>query len=178
MMAHGDVANLSRRTRMSILGKIFGRIFPGAHAQQPAQPAPSAVSPASSAAPASASPARPQQAPTAPQPPAQSAAQPAAQSAQPAGATSAATMERVDVEKVLDGLAANNPQKLNWRSSIVDLMKLTGMDSTLQERRELADELGYKGDKNDTATMNTWLHKEVMRKIEENGGKVPDNLKD
>jgi hypothetical protein len=87
-------------------------------------------------------------------------------------------MERVDIEQVLDGLAAKNPQKLNWRSSIVDLMKLVGMDSTLQERKELADELGYTGDKNDSASMNIWLHKQVMVKLEENGGKVPASLKD
>ena len=87
-------------------------------------------------------------------------------------------MERVDVAKVLDGLAAQNGQKLNWRNSIVDLMKLVGMDSTLQERKELADELGYKGDKGDSAAMNIWLHKEVLRKLEENGGKVPANLLD
>ena len=87
-------------------------------------------------------------------------------------------MERVDIEKVLDGMAANNSQKLNWRTSIVDLMKLVGMDSTLQERKELADELGYTGDKSDTAAMNVWLHKQVMQKLAENGGKVPANLMD
>jgi hypothetical protein len=87
-------------------------------------------------------------------------------------------MERVDIEQVLDGMAAKNPQKLNWRNSIVDLMKLVGMESTLQERRELADELGYTGDKQDTAAMNMWLHKEVMKKMADNGGKVPANLMD
>ena len=87
-------------------------------------------------------------------------------------------MDRVDIEQVLDGMAANNSQKLNWRTSIVDLMKLVGMDSTLQERRELADELGYTGDKGDTAAMNMWLHKAVMKKLAENGGKVPANLLD
>jgi hypothetical protein len=87
-------------------------------------------------------------------------------------------MERVDIEKTLDGMAASNAQKLNWRTSIVDLMKLVGMESTLQERRELADELGYHGDKQDTAAMNMWLHKAVMKKLEENGGKVPANLLD
>ncbi|HWI78964.1 MAG TPA: DUF3597 domain-containing protein, partial [Ramlibacter sp.] len=76
-----------------------------------------------------------------------------------------ATIERVDMEKVLDDMAAHNPQKLNWRSSVVDLMKLTGMESTLQERRELADELGYTGDKNDTAAMNQWLHKKLMERL-------------
>jgi hypothetical protein len=87
-------------------------------------------------------------------------------------------MERVDIEKVLDGMAANNSQKLNWRTSIVDLMKLVGMDSTLQECKDLADELGYSGDKNDSAKMNMWLHKEVLKRMEQNGGKVPANLMD
>jgi hypothetical protein len=146
---------------MSILGKIFGRIFPHASAGQasaPTQGAPAQTAPAGQAAPA-----RP-------------ASQPQAAPGQPAPA--AATMERVDIEQVLDGMAANNPQKLNWRTSIVDLMKLVGMDSTLQERRELADELGYTGDKGDTAAMNMWLHKQVMQKMAENGGKVPANLLD
>jgi len=79
---------------------------------------------------------------------------------------------------VLQKMAADKGQPLNWRTSIVDLMKLTGMDSTLQERRELADELGYTGDKQDTAAMNVWLHKAVMKKMAENGGKVPANLMD
>lgn len=69
------------------------------------------------------------------------------------------------MEKVLDDMAAKNPQKLNWRGSIVDLMKLVGMDSTLQERRELADEMGYTGDKSDTAAMNVWLHKKLMERL-------------
>ena len=152
---------------MSILGKIFGRIFPHAQAQQPAPTAQtSAVNrPATPPAPASG------QTPTSPQ------VQPQTPAAPQAGAA-AATMERVDIEAVLNELAAKNPQKLNWRTSIVDLMKLVGLESSLQERRELADELGYTGDKNDTAAMNVWLHKAVMRKMEENGGKVPASLKD
>lgn len=83
----------------------------------------------------------------------------------------------VDVEAVLNGLNAKSPQKLNWQSSIVDLMKLVGMDSSLQHRKELAAELGYKGDPNDSAAMNIWLHKAVMQKLAANGGKVPDALK-
>jgi hypothetical protein len=175
---------------LSILGNIFSRILPHAHASQaPAtsQPAPSPAAPMQptrSAAPTqAAAPAQPAPAQSAPArtAPAQSAAsQPQGQGSQPQQATAnagTATMERVDVAQVLDGLAAHNPNKLNWRNSIVDLMKLVGMDSTLQERKQLADELGYRGDKNDSATMNVWLHKEVMRKLEENGGKVPDNLK-
>ncbi|HET9514385.1 MAG TPA: DUF3597 domain-containing protein [Gemmatimonadales bacterium] len=84
----------------------------------------------------------------------------------------------VDVEKVLEDLAAKNPQKLNWRTSIVDLMKLVGMESSLAERRELAEELGYTGSPQDTATMNLWLHKQVLRRLAENGGKVPAELLD
>lgn len=87
-------------------------------------------------------------------------------------------MSEVDVEAVLSGLAAASSQKLNWRTSIVDLMKLVGMESSLAERRELATELGFTGDKNDTATMNIWLHKQVLKKLAENGGKVPANLLD
>jgi hypothetical protein len=82
------------------------------------------------------------------------------------------------VEAVLEEMASENSQRLNWRTSIVDLMKLLGMESSLAERRELADELGYTGDKSDTATMNIWLHKQVLRKLAENGGKVPANLLD
>jgi hypothetical protein len=83
----------------------------------------------------------------------------------------------VDVEAVLNGLNAKSQQKLNWQTSIVDLMKLVGMDSSLQHRKELAAELGYTGDTNDSATMNIWLHKAVMQKLAVNGGKVPANLK-
>lgn len=86
--------------------------------------------------------------------------------------------QTVDIEAVLSEMAAKNPQKLNWRASIVDLMKLVGMESSLAERKELAQELGYTGDMNDSATMNIWLHKQVMRKLAENGGKVPANLMD
>jgi hypothetical protein len=85
--------------------------------------------------------------------------------------------KEVDVEAVLTQLNAKSPQKLNWQTSIVDLMKLVGMDSSLQHRKELAAELGYKGDPNDSAAMNVWLHKAVMQKLAANGGKVPDTLK-
>jgi len=91
------------------------------------------------------------------------------------GAT-AAPAEPVDVEAILEQLAANNPQKLNWRTSIVDLMKLVGLESSLAERKELADELGYTGDKSDSASMNIWLHKQVLAKIAANGGRVPAEL--
>jgi hypothetical protein len=112
----------------------------------------------------------------APAPPAPAAAQPApadAPSAQPAAAPAAA----VDVAAIMDNLAAQSTQRLDWRNSIVDLMKLINLDSSLTARKELAQELSYAGDMNDSASMNVWLHKQVMTKLAENGGKVPDELK-
>ena len=82
----------------------------------------------------------------------------------------------VDVAAILNGLAAKNPEKLDWKHSIVDLMKLVGMDSSYGARKELAKDLNYTGDMNDSASMNIWLHKEVLRKLAENGGKVPADL--
>ncbi len=84
----------------------------------------------------------------------------------------------LDVEAVLTFMASQQKGPSNWKVSIVDLMKLLGMESSLSERRELADELGFTGDKQDTATMNMWLHKEVMRQFAANGGKVPASLMD
>ena len=77
----------------------------------------------------------------------------------------------------MDDLAGKAGQKLDWRKSIVDLMKLLDLDSSLGARKELAKELNYSGDTNDSAAMNIWLHKQVMIKLAENGGKVPDSLK-
>jgi hypothetical protein len=74
-------------------------------------------------------------------------------------------------------MAAGKGQTLNWRTSIVDLMKLLDLDSSLHARQQLAQELHYSGDMNDSAAMNIWLHKEVMRQLAANGGKVPDDLK-
>ena len=139
---------------MSILGKIFDRIFPNARAGQ---------APAGTATPTSTGAAG------------TTTAQAPAQQGAPAATVA---MERVDVEALLDQMAAQKGQKLNWRTSIVDLMKLLDLDSSLQERKELADELKYTGDKNDSASMNIWLHKQVMKKLAENGGKVPADLKD
>ena len=100
---------------------------------------------------------------------------------QPASTGSAASTgaggQTVDVEAVLNGMDKNAGQKLDWRHSIVDLMKLLNLDSSLSARKELAQELGYTGDMNDSASMNIWLHKQVMRKLAENGGKVPDSLR-
>ena len=77
---------------------------------------------------------------------------------------------------MLDGLAAKNREKLDWRHSIVDLMKLVGMDSSLNARKQLAAELHYSGDQNDSVSTNIWLHKEIIQKIADNGGKVPQDL--
>jgi hypothetical protein len=82
----------------------------------------------------------------------------------------------VDLAGVLDKLAAKNPEKLDWKRSIVDLMKLVGMDSSLSARKELAQDLHYSGDMNDSAAMNMWLHEEVMRQLAANGAKVPQDL--
>ena len=85
----------------------------------------------------------------------------------------------VNVEEVLVGIANSkgNPD-LNWRSSIVDLMKLLDLDSSLENRKELATELGYTGDKDGSAEMNIWLHKAVMKQLATHGGKVPASLAD
>ena len=88
----------------------------------------------------------------------------------------AAPMSNVDVEAVLGKLASESKEKLDWRKSIVDLMKLLKLDSSLTARKELAKELGYSGDMNDSASMNIWLHKQVMQKLAANGGKVPADL--
>ena len=96
----------------------------------------------------------------------------------PAAPAPAATMPVVDVEAMLEAKAAKLGHKVNWRESIVDHMSLVGIDNSLAERRALARELGYTGDLNDTAPMNIWLHKQVMRKLAENGGKVPPELLD
>jgi len=113
--------------------------------------------------------------PSAAQPGAATPAAPALQSAATATAP-AAPPKTVDVAAILDGLAAKNPEKLDWKRSIVDLMKLVGMDSSFAARKQLATELHYTGDPNDSASMNIWLHKEVLVKLSENGGKVPQEL--
>jgi len=140
--------------RMSLFGRILSKIFPAGH--------PAATTAAGETAATSAPPAKPA-APAGPNP------------TGTAGAVK--PMTEVDVEAVLNDLAAKNPQKLNWRTSIVDLMRLVGLDSSLESRKALAQELHYTGDMNDSAAMNIWLHKQVMRKIAENGGKVPQELK-
>jgi pyruvate/2-oxoglutarate dehydrogenase complex dihydrolipoamide acyltransferase (E2) component len=111
------------------------------------------------------------------------AAAPAASPAQPAPAQAAAPTPAsapgapVDVTAIMDGLAAQSSERLDWRRSIVDLMKLINLDSSLAARKELAQELNYAEDMNDSASMNIWLHKQVMIKLAENGGRVPDELR-
>lgn len=98
----------------------------------------------------------------------------------PAGAppsTPGAGQPPVDVEAKLNAMASQHSEKLNWQTSIVDLMKLLGLDSSLSSRKELAKELGYSGDTNDSASMNIWLHEQVMTKLKANRGQVPDDLK-
>jgi len=147
---------------MGILSNIFHKIFPSSHpavAQQKQAPAPAA-------APAAA----PQAAPASP------ATATAAQS--PAAPAQPAALSEVDVEAILNGKAQQAGQPLNWRTSIVDLLKLLDLDSSLQARKELAQELNYTGDTGDSAKMNVWLHRQVMNKLAANGGKVPADLKD
>ena len=86
--------------------------------------------------------------------------------------------QNVDIEAVLNDAVKKSGQKLDWRHSIVDLMKALGMDASLDERKELAAELGYTGDSHDSAKMNMFLHKALMKKLSENGGKVPADLTD
>lgn len=152
---------------MSIFGKIASAIF-GSHTASPvtlvgATPTAAAASPMSAAA------------PTAPATMAAPlASQPSTTTAAPAAATS---KPAVDVAAILDGIKAKQSEALEWRKSIVDLMKLLKLDSGLAQRKELATELGYKGDMGDSASMNVWLHKQVMTKLAENGGIVPNDLK-
>ncbi|TMJ16334.1 MAG: DUF3597 domain-containing protein [Alphaproteobacteria bacterium] len=143
---------------MSIFGKIkdaiFGKAKAAPQAQQQGQPAYPSAQP--SAMPQMQPHAAPAQAPQAAQP-----AQPAA----------------VDVDAILAQTAVQKGEKLNYQSSIVDLMKLLDLDSSLANRKELATELGYTGEKDGSAEMNIWLHKAVMRELEKHGGKVSEELK-
>ncbi|KKB10986.1 hypothetical protein VE25_15250 [Devosia geojensis] len=100
-----------------------------------------------------------------------------APAAAPAPASAPAeSAEAVDIAQVLDAAVASKGQKLNWKTSIVDLLKALDIDSSLSARKELAAELGYTGDTGDSATMNVWLHKQVIQKLKDNGGKVPADL--
>jgi len=89
----------------------------------------------------------------------------------------AAPAQSVDVAAILDKAVAAKKEKLEWRTSIVDLMKALDVDSSFAARKELATELGYTGDSNDSASMNIWLHKQMMAKLAANGGKLPSDIK-
>jgi hypothetical protein len=109
-----------------------------------------------------------------------SGSSPASGSAAPAGGSSSATAapaQSVDVAPILDKAVAAKKEKLEWRTSIVDLMKALDIDSSFAARKELAKEFGYTGDSNDSASMNIWLHKQVMAKLAANGGKLPADVK-
>jgi hypothetical protein len=93
------------------------------------------------------------------------------------GGTASASASTIDIAPILDSAVAAKKEKLQWRTSIVDLMKALDIDSSLNARKDLAKELGYTGDTNESANMNIWLHKQVMTKLSENGGKVPAELK-
>ena len=134
---------------MRIFGKIMSAIFGSTATAAPASGG-TAASPASGSAPA---------------PSAGSSSAPAA----PGGT--------IDVAAIVDKAAAASGEKLAWRTSIVDLMKALDIDSSLGARKELAKELGFTGDTNDSATMNIWLHKQVMAKLAANGGKLPPDIK-
>jgi 3-oxoacyl-ACP reductase-like protein len=147
---------------MSIFGDIMSAIFGSDKAQAAeAQPAPGQSGPA---APATTGATPSQAAP---------AAKPVAA---PAAATATPGQANVDVAAVLDKLQKASREKLDWRKSIVDLMKLLKLDSSAKARKALAAELGYSGDTNDSAKMNMWLHKQVMTKLAANGGVVPKEL--
>lgn len=138
---------------MSIFGSILSKLLGHSQAAQPA------ATPTSEAAAQGGS------------PPPPGAHDDAASAGQPA------SIQNVDVAAILDGLAAKSPQKLDWRHSIVDLMKLLGLDSSLEARKSLAQELHYDGSTSDSAAMNIWLHRQVMQKLAQNGGKVPEELR-
>jgi Domain of unknown function (DUF3597) len=137
---------------MSIFGNIVSAIFGSKHA--------AGVTPAGGAAAA---------------PPSSTATTKSA--AAPAGPAAAKPISRADVEGILQKLAAEQREDLDWRRSIVDLMKLLKLDSGLGARKQLAQELGYTGALDGSSEMNVWLHRQVMTKLAESGGKVPDSLR-
>ena len=122
--------------------------------------------------------AKPTAAPAAPHTPTTAAPTPVAPTSPAARPAPALAAAPVDVEAILTQKAAAAGRPSNWRTSIVDLMTLLGLDSSRAARTELAHELGYTGGTEDSATMNIWLHRQVMRKLAENGGKVPADLQD
>ena len=145
---------------MSIFGKIMSAILGSSASATPAS-APSASGGAAANAGSSSA----------------TASSSAGPSAASSASASAAPAQTVDVAAIVDKAAAASGEKLAWRTSIVDLMKALKIDSSLAARKELAKELGYTGDTNDSASMNIWLHKQVMAKLAANGSKLPPEIK-
>jgi len=145
---------------MSIFGNIMSAIFGRGSGSQASPGGGTSAPPSGSAS--------QQSAPTSPQSTSAGSAQ---------AGSAARPQEPVDVEAVLNRLASQKKQKLDWRHSIVDLMKLLELDSSLAARKQLAQELHYSGNTDDSAAMNMWLHRQVMLKLAENGGTVPDDLR-
>ena len=148
---------------MSIFGNIMSSVFGHAKAQPAQTPA---AAPGTTSGPVSSSASNKTPGVT-----------PASGSGAKTAAAPAAAQAQVDVAAVLIDLASKNTEKLDWRNSIVDLMKLLKLDSGLSARKELAKELNYTGDMNDSARMNVWLHKQVMTRLAANGGKLPADVK-
>ena len=144
---------------MSIFGSIVSAIFGSKHASQ-SQPTTTTTTSAGAS-------------------PTPSAGSPAAKTASPAGtsAPAAQPMSRPELEALIAKTVAAQDEKLDWRQSIVDLMKALKLDSSLGARKQLAQELGYSGALDGSAEMNTWLHRQVMTKLAESGGKVPESLR-
>ena len=149
---------------MSIFDSIVSAIFSSAKVAEAPHPTSAGTTPRATTAAAT-----PDPRPATPAPKTTAAPGPTA-----AGAT---PLSQIDVEAVLAKLAAQKKEKLDWRKSIVDLMKLLDLDSSLGARKQLAKELNYAGDTNDSASMNIWLHKQVMMKLAASGGRVPEDLK-
>ena len=157
---------------MSVFGSIVSAIFGSKHAASVTAAA------GSSAPPPSAGSAKGASAPSpSPSPAPAAGASPASAEASTVSATAAKTISKADVEAILAKLADDQDEDYDWKRSIVDLMKLLKLDSGLGARKQLAQELGYTGALDGSAEMNVWLHKQVMTKLAESGGKMPDSLK-
>ena len=150
---------------MSVFGSIVSAIFGSKHA----------ASVTAAASPSSPSPSAGAKGASAPSP--STAAAPSAPAGTSASSTAAKPISKADVDAILAKLADEQDEDYDWKRSIVDLMKLLKLDSGLGARKQLAQELGYTGALDGSAEMNVWLHKQVMTKLAESGGKVPDSLK-
>jgi 3-oxoacyl-ACP reductase-like protein len=157
---------------MSVFGNIVSAIFGSKHAASvTGAAASSAPSPSAGSAKGASAPS------PSPSPAPAAGASPASAGASTVSATAAKTISKADVEAILAKLADDQDEDYDWKRSIVDLMKLLKLDSGLGARKQLAQELGYTGALDGSAEMNVWLHKQVMTKLAESGGKVPDSLK-